>query len=74
MFHLVNIFLSSFYLYVGKKTVELLRSMLAKLSSGIEDLKDKEALEDSKTDRNTGKCRINVEISILLFRSLFSLL
>lgn len=50
-----------------------MHSTLVKLSSGIEDLKDKEAFEDSEIDRSTGKCRINVEICILLFRSLFNL-
>ena len=48
--------------------------MLAKLSSGTEDLKDKEAFEDSEIGRSTGKRRINVEICTLLFRSLFNLL
>lgn len=57
-----------------KKTVELLHSMLVNLSSGIEDLKDKAAFEDREVDRNAGKYRINVEVCILLFRSLFKLL
>ena len=74
MLCLLNIFLSSFNLYVRKKTVELLHRVLAKLSPGWEDLKDKKAFEDSEIDRNTGKHSINVESCILLFRSLFNLL
>ncbi|XP_013804708.2 uncharacterized protein [Apteryx mantelli] len=37
----------------GKKTIELLHSMLAKLSPGVEDLQDIEAFEDSEIDSIT---------------------